>query len=338
MKSSTHDVSKALFRLFALAFGLLPIVALHSVHADEGGETGTVPAAQSRSLPALPGQIAFWDFQEDPGTRRRGGDFELVEQHGPIKRVEDGIFGPYAAELKRGQWFSIPREKLGRLNIHGPEAEVTVVAWIKRQSTESWQAIAGVWGETRRKRQYCLFVDGAKAAYLEEEGVLVRHPIRNRVHGHVSAPPRDENTAPPTALAPPSSRKISGCALPCDTTASTQACSSTATWIRWHSQIHSATRKDFLMVARMEKHSPSGLSIAITNGGTSSEGESRAWSFMIVRSRMRNCMPWPRKLDFRRTGWSESDSRLARLSQGRRPFPGTEFNSPFPSEIASVTR
>ncbi|MCR9118463.1 MAG: LamG domain-containing protein [bacterium] len=173
----------------AAAFALVVLFfsSTDSLFSAEVVEQQRVTSDEHQSLPELSGQIAFWDFQEDAGSPRQSGDLALVEQRGPIKRVNDGIFGDYSAELKRGQWLSIPRSKLGPLNIHGPDAEVTVVAWIKRGSTDSWQAIAGVWGETRKKRQYCLFVDGAKAAYIEEDGQLVRHPIRNRVHGHVSA-------------------------------------------------------------------------------------------------------------------------------------------------------
>lgn len=137
----------------------------------------------SGEVTKLPNRIAFWDFQEEAGQDRVSGNLRLTEQRGPIKRVEDGVFGKYSAELNGKQWFLIPREKLGPLNIHGKDAQVTVVAWVKRRTTSYWQAIAGVWGETRKKRQYALFLDGTSAA---DRSTMTRKRIRNRVHGHVS--------------------------------------------------------------------------------------------------------------------------------------------------------
>jgi hypothetical protein len=130
------------------------------------------------------GLVAFWDFQEEAGQDRVSADLRLQERGGKIQRVDEGVWGPHAARLNRGQWFEIPREKLGRLNIHGPAAEVTVVAWIKRETTQPWQAIAGVWGETRKKRQYCLFLNAPTATRFD---TMQRPPVANRVHGHVSS-------------------------------------------------------------------------------------------------------------------------------------------------------
>lgn len=45
-------------------------------------------------------------------------------------------------------------------------------------------AIAGVWDETRKKRQYCLFLNAPRGTRADE---MVRYPLANRIHGHVSA-------------------------------------------------------------------------------------------------------------------------------------------------------
>ena len=136
---------------------------------------------------ALPGLVAFWDFREAEGSPRvwRGpGGLALREKNGPITRVEDGVFGPYAARIKHGQWFQIDRQDIGPLHIHGKDARVTVVAWVKRETKCPWQAIAGVWDETRKKRQYCLFLNAARGTRADE---MKRYPLANRIHGHVSA-------------------------------------------------------------------------------------------------------------------------------------------------------
>lgn len=110
------------------------------------------------------GLICFWDFQEQGGQSRKAQGpyaYGLAEGAGAVERAEDGIFGPYAADVKHGQWFSLPRAECPALDIHGPAAQVTIAAWLKWADVESkgCQDVAGIWNESRRKRQYCLFLD-----------------------------------------------------------------------------------------------------------------------------------------------------------------------------------
>ncbi len=112
----------------------------------------------------IPNLIAFWDFQEPAGSARvsRGPQaYALVEQPSPIERVSGGVFGPYAAHVRQGQWMHIARRDCPALNISGPEAQVTVVAWLNRhhKSPRQCEAVAGIWHETGARRQYCLFLD-----------------------------------------------------------------------------------------------------------------------------------------------------------------------------------
>ncbi len=79
----------------------------------------------------MPGLVALWTFQEEPGQTRKAvgkGEFPLKEMAGEVKRVEGRVFGDYSARLKYKQWFELSREDLGALDIHGPEATVSVVA------------------------------------------------------------------------------------------------------------------------------------------------------------------------------------------------------------------
>lgn len=155
--------------------------------------TLTASADDARALPAAltkhtDGLVAFWDFQEDAGKPRlsHGAQpYVLKEMKGPIKRSDKtGVFGPHAARIKPGQWFVIERPDLRELNVYGKDAKVSVVAWVKRVEKSSWQAIAGVWDETRGKRQYCLFLNAPRGTRADE---MKRYPLQNRIHGHVSA-------------------------------------------------------------------------------------------------------------------------------------------------------
>lgn len=132
--------------------------------------------------------VAFWQFDEPAGQPRVSSagteSLVLLEQRGPIARVDEGVFGPHAARIHTGQWFAIERANVGGLDIHGPDAQVTVVAWIKRLDTKVWQAIAGIWGETQKTRQYCLFLNAPRGTRADE---MQRYPLANRIHGHVSA-------------------------------------------------------------------------------------------------------------------------------------------------------
>jgi hypothetical protein len=147
----------------------------------------TTAASRSRhgsSLPpalaGIPDLVCWWDFQEPAGAARQsrsGHAYELQECNGPIERVTDGLFGPFAARLNKGQWLVAPRTNCPALDLHGPEAQVTVVAWLKWESDRrgGCEAVAGVWNETKRQRQYCLFLN------------LGIHDSRQQVGGHVSA-------------------------------------------------------------------------------------------------------------------------------------------------------
>ncbi|HCS54414.1 MAG TPA: hypothetical protein DIW81_23000 [Planctomycetaceae bacterium] len=134
----------------------------------------------------VPNLVAFWTFEDEEGDSKRSlvnPSLELLEHNGPVKTLEAGPFGS-AIKINQGQWLSIPREKIGPLDIHGPDAQVTVVAWIHRNKTSYWQAIAGVWDETRGKRQYCLFLNASKQT---DYRTMTRVPSKDRFQGHVSA-------------------------------------------------------------------------------------------------------------------------------------------------------
>lgn len=97
--------------------------------------------------------------------------------------VADGVWGGFGLRVKAGEYGFIPRDELGALNVYGPRAQVTVVAWVKRLSAEPWQFIAGVWDESRSKRQYGLFLN---ARGYTDRATMRRQPCADRLHGHIS--------------------------------------------------------------------------------------------------------------------------------------------------------
>ena len=102
------------------------------------------------------GLICFWDFgKPEPLTSKSNFQYTL-KPHGDI-----GFNEGRSICIEEGQYLSINRKDCPALNIYGKNAQVTVFAWIKRKpkSFVQCEAIAGMWDETRRKRQYCLFLN-----------------------------------------------------------------------------------------------------------------------------------------------------------------------------------
>jgi Concanavalin A-like lectin/glucanases superfamily len=127
----------------------------------------------------VPDLVSFWRFEKS-GTEfvaQQGEPYCLRSQSGLLDVVEDAAGkGGKALLLTEGQWLSIPRSECPKLDIHGREGQVTVVAWINRSRTPArhCEFIAGQWNETNRGRQYGLFLN------VEVWGA------RDRIFGHLS--------------------------------------------------------------------------------------------------------------------------------------------------------
>lgn len=109
----------------------------------------------------IPDLVSFWDFQEAAGQARRAtGSFpaSLREGSTPIEQADGGIFGDHCARLSRGQYFVLPHAECGALRL---QESVSVIAWVQRHRKPEieCEAIAGMWNETERQRQYALFLD-----------------------------------------------------------------------------------------------------------------------------------------------------------------------------------
>jgi hypothetical protein len=129
---------------------LMPMIRPATVQAN----------ARVQAIHNTPGLIALWGFEQTPGGRQSTGIEKLtLDEVGSdtIYRSSEGPITGYSAVLTGQNYFKLPRAETGALNIHGPDAEVTVVAWVKLDRVKGF--IAGLWDEGRARRQYGLFVN-----------------------------------------------------------------------------------------------------------------------------------------------------------------------------------
>jgi hypothetical protein len=175
------------FSVALTALLVFPSVCVAQPAAKRAEDPSARPSAPSGDPRKLPGLICFWDFQEAAGTPRRAQGphrYALEERNGPIERIHGGVWGPYSAQIKRGQWFRIQRRDCPALNLHGPGVQYTILAWLKRMEDYRWQYVAGVWDEKNAARQYALFISGSLKTSWR---TLRREPVDHRVHAYASA-------------------------------------------------------------------------------------------------------------------------------------------------------
>ena len=106
--------------------------------------------------------ICYWDFSgEYPLVSKGPHQYKLQEGNGEVKILHEGPVSGHSAKFEEGQYLYIPRTECPALNICGKNAQVTILAWIKRdkKSYIQCEAIAGMWNETEKKRQYCMFLN-----------------------------------------------------------------------------------------------------------------------------------------------------------------------------------
>jgi hypothetical protein len=130
-------------------------------------------------IPVTSGLAAFWDFQD--GTLRSQGPaaIELHAAGTPLAYATEGVFGARSLRFRAEgnlatNYLFAPAAEAPALNIGGPGARLTVVAWIKRESSNyrGCQFIAGVWNEHHR-RQYGMFLNLAIWDSAEQVGAHI---------------------------------------------------------------------------------------------------------------------------------------------------------------------
>ena len=166
--------------LLLLLLLVLPLGSLQQEHAH-----GRLEAAAA--LPAVTrGLRAFWPLQEAPGDPKVDSVSGLLLHDDtstgcrPASRVSGpGMFGPHAAGFDGCQRFLARRETVPALaNISGPNATVTMVAWISPHRNNFSSYIAGMWREDHPARQYAMFLNdmhGHNVAGCPAPSGLVAH-------------------------------------------------------------------------------------------------------------------------------------------------------------------
>jgi len=110
----------------------------------------------------IDGLLCHWDLsKEDPFTSNGQFAYTLKAGHGDVDLVQEDDSLLKSALINEGQYLYIPRKDCKGLNISGKQAQVAILAWVKRapKSYVQCEAIAGMWNETEKKRQYCLFLN-----------------------------------------------------------------------------------------------------------------------------------------------------------------------------------
>ncbi len=114
---------------------------------------------------AIPHLVAFWNFTKsgERFTAQQGSAYTLVSQSGSLPIVDSpgAPLGGKALHIQEGTWLRCPRAECPKLDIHGPEGQLTVLAWIRREqkSNRECEFIAGQWNESNLGRQYGLFLN-----------------------------------------------------------------------------------------------------------------------------------------------------------------------------------
>lgn len=126
---------------------------------------------------AIPNLLCYWDFgSKEPFVAKGRHQYRLLKGNGDPRITAQADNGIKYLQIREREYLNIPRHLCPGLNLHGKDAAVTVIAWVKREtkSFDQCEAIAGVWNESFKKRQYCLFLN------------IKLHASANQVCGHIS--------------------------------------------------------------------------------------------------------------------------------------------------------
>ena len=112
----------------------------------------------------IPGLISYWNFSEsgESFSAAEGEDYVLKSQTGTLAVVEEPkALGGRALVLEGDAWLNIKRNLCPKLDIHGPDGQMSIVTWVKRGQKENNECefLAGQWNESHFSRQYGLFLN-----------------------------------------------------------------------------------------------------------------------------------------------------------------------------------
>jgi len=141
---------------------LLFLISCHCGFAAE-------PVGDPEVVVKIPNLVAFWDFSENAGSSRiskeTGTKHALDESGGVIPRVDGGPYSGFSAKLDGSHYLHVPHKKLGDLDIHGPNAQVTIFTVIRVDEMKKGITVAGIWSEGKGAnddtgtRQYSLLLN-----------------------------------------------------------------------------------------------------------------------------------------------------------------------------------
>jgi len=129
----------------------------------------TSPTGDATVVAKMPGLVGFWTFGEPAEHPRLSTNTKetlpLVEVGGPIPRAEVGPYSGFSAKLDGKHYFRIPYVETGKLNIAGPDAQVSMFVVVRIEDLQKSRTIAGMWSEGKGRnddtgtRQYALLMN-----------------------------------------------------------------------------------------------------------------------------------------------------------------------------------
>lgn len=149
---------------------LAAVVAVASIALPPPATAGDNDNPEALELiSATPGLVGLWDFSEPAGEPRVSRDtptaHALREVNEPVPRIDEGPLSGHAARFDGSHFLRIDHGDTGDLNIHGADAAVSMIAFVRLPRITGAGMVAGMWyeGEGRDdrsgSRQYGLLLN-----------------------------------------------------------------------------------------------------------------------------------------------------------------------------------
>ncbi len=140
------ELEQAVIKACQLKPHTYELVRTSPVASTKGTATGNQSVVEN-----MPGLVGFWIFGEAPGQPRFSVGTEaslpLTEVGGSIPRDSVGPYSGFSAKLNGKHYFKIPYAETGKLNISGPEAQVSMFSVVRVVNLHHSRTIAGMWSE-----------------------------------------------------------------------------------------------------------------------------------------------------------------------------------------------
>lgn len=151
-----------------MALAALAAVVAISLPPAVTGDDGSNQEALEL-IATTPGLVGFWDFSEPAGEPRVSRDTPaahvLKEVNSAVPRIDEGPLSGHSARFDGSHFLRIEHDDTGDLDIHGPDAAVSIIAFVRLPRITGAGMVAGMWyeGEGRDdrsgSRQYGLLLN-----------------------------------------------------------------------------------------------------------------------------------------------------------------------------------